>query len=588
AFTPRDDLADASSPPPTPAPPVQPNTPRSPYRFLRRASGSPELPKSPLPFLNASRRSSFAEPRFNTDSPPSASFTPLARVRSSFDGAGMVAHPSSPLPGAGGTGSASMPLVTSLARSRSLADKGRPAHNSPRNSLNGPGSTVDGWCLVNAVMGNAASDHHIVGAKFVDNDLILLKPRLLDYDPPLHHMHLPFLRFPASILQPSSNPSSFGAPPTPSVESSKLRRKSLGNERAKEGWTSRVVEIGVDDGMWAALSGEEGAAVRMVLRVYELFPLPGVSLKLDRPSPPTHHSSSSATATPGGSSSGRSREPTPTSAGGAVIKLAFEEGSRVKLSASASSPNVLRESPSSAPRRPPAFLHGNPPSSSSSSTSSPPSTSQSCTSRRPSRPRRRPTPSPLPLPAPSFSSTDRFPLDTASPVGAVEDSAFSDSGSAGKTLTPTTPGRRTSPPTPRGGASHAHRSPLSPVSGPTPAAVRRTKSRTAALTRARSSVELSRSSSVRPSQADEPLSWVEMLASSPPCAPPSSRRPRPSASASPSHPDERENDPSLSRAPRMSRSAGFLRGLDRQRFDARAASLPPSPAPRWAARGVVV
>ncbi|GAA5909477.1 hypothetical protein JCM6882_002653 [Rhodosporidiobolus microsporus] len=53
------------------------------------------------------------------------------------------------------------------------------------------------WCLANAVMGCMTAEHHIVGAKLVNHDLLTLKPKHVDFDPPLSQLHLPFLRLTA-------------------------------------------------------------------------------------------------------------------------------------------------------------------------------------------------------------------------------------------------------------------------------------------------------------------------------------------------------------------------------------------------------
>ncbi|GAA6040105.1 hypothetical protein JCM8097_002030 [Rhodosporidiobolus ruineniae] len=183
------------------------------------------------------------------------------------------------------------------------------------------------WCLVNAVLGCRALDHHIVGAKFVDQDLLLLKPRLLDYDPPLERLHLPFIRFPCTILASSlktasidlarPSPAAGLAPPSPPSS----RRPSIGRsgstrfeEREKDKpFVERVVEVGVDDGTWETAMGdavppEQG--LTMVVRVYkagrlqQIYPLPADTVQLHAPgSVPSTSVSGSTSATPVGAPS---------------------------------------------------------------------------------------------------------------------------------------------------------------------------------------------------------------------------------------------------------------------------------------------
>ncbi|GAA5919556.1 hypothetical protein JCM1841_001009 [Sporobolomyces salmonicolor] len=123
-----------------------------------------------------------------------------------------------------------------------------------------------GWHLVSAVMGCSSGDHAIVGAKFVDLDVLTLKPRQLCFDPPLHLYHLPYLHLPRLDVLASSLSS---AHVKLNQAEGHGRRKSLGGKAAKSEMVERRVEITFDDGTYAALSAAKvkQAGSLMVLKV---------------------------------------------------------------------------------------------------------------------------------------------------------------------------------------------------------------------------------------------------------------------------------------------------------------------------------
>ncbi|GAA5949223.1 hypothetical protein JCM21900_000865 [Sporobolomyces salmonicolor] len=126
-----------------------------------------------------------------------------------------------------------------------------------------------GWHLVSAVMGCSSGDHAIVGAKFVDLDVLTLKPRQLCFDPPLHLYHLPYLHLPRLDVLASSLSS---AHVKLNQAEGHGRRKSLGGKAAKSEMVERRVEITFDDGTYAALSAakDKQAGSLMVLKVLKV------------------------------------------------------------------------------------------------------------------------------------------------------------------------------------------------------------------------------------------------------------------------------------------------------------------------------
>ncbi|GAA5984806.1 hypothetical protein JCM11641_002745 [Rhodosporidiobolus odoratus] len=147
------------------------------------------------------------------------------------------------------------------------------------------------WCLVNGILGCVSSDSAICGVKLVDHDLLILKPRTLDFSPPLHQLHLPFLRMPVLALSTSLS--------TATGSASKI----------KEEVVERAIEIGIDDGTWRRASGQarfKAGAMDdiMALRVYEkanslqqIYPLPASSFRLHRDTFLFRSSSNSSTST---------------------------------------------------------------------------------------------------------------------------------------------------------------------------------------------------------------------------------------------------------------------------------------------------
>ncbi|BGP13056.1 Vacuolar protein sorting-associated protein 11 [Rhodosporidiobolus nylandii] len=170
------------------------------------------------------------------------------------------------------------------------------------------------WCLVSAVMGSITSDHTICGLRFVEGDLLILKPRVVDYDPPLHLSHLPFLRIPVSALSTSLTTARVDL--SRGFLASSKRRRSLGKGGGKDELVERLVEVGVDDGVWAVASGvQRDQGPRMVLRVYkdaaleQIYALPASRLSLYTSSSSRSPSSSTPPQRSPAQSAGQGRSP---------------------------------------------------------------------------------------------------------------------------------------------------------------------------------------------------------------------------------------------------------------------------------------
>ncbi|KPV76749.1 uncharacterized protein RHOBADRAFT_41956 [Rhodotorula graminis WP1] len=143
------------------------------------------------------------------------------------------------------------------------------------------------WCLVNAITGSFTSDQRIVGSTFVDQDLLILKPRLLAFDPPLHLLHLPYLRL--SRIELLTTPlADLAVGPSSPTTPKRSKRRSWGS--APKGgplFVERVLEIAVEEvGLEGDGQREEGSAPIMVLRVFERnsleqsFKLPASHIRL--------------------------------------------------------------------------------------------------------------------------------------------------------------------------------------------------------------------------------------------------------------------------------------------------------------------
>ncbi|GAA5975796.1 hypothetical protein JCM5350_000733 [Sporobolomyces pararoseus] len=248
-----------------------------------------------------------------------------------------------------------------MERSKSLSDRSR--DGSPMRSRKSPptslkierdDSRLSFWALVNAVTGGVVADHAIVGTKFVENDLLTLKPAHLLYDPPLHLYHLPYLNFASVSVLPASLSTcrtSFEFSAGPKGHS---RRRSFGGRYSKEELVERRIEVSVDDGLYAAAQGdrEMTPGTTMVIKVNQLeaiYPLPPNSIQLVNSStslstpPPLPSSSSTASLAnlilPSNSANLRqSIGPLPPSSRKRVkslplIQLSWEEGESLALRA---------------------------------------------------------------------------------------------------------------------------------------------------------------------------------------------------------------------------------------------------------------
>ncbi|GAA5850792.1 hypothetical protein JCM9279_003924 [Rhodotorula babjevae] len=126
------------------------------------------------------------------------------------------------------------------------------------------------WCLVKAITGSYTSDQRIVGSTFVDQDLLILKPRLLSFDPPLHLLHLPYLHL--SRVELLTTPlADLALDPSSPTTPKRSKRRSWGSAPRNDPlFVDRVLEISVEDA--EPDGGEQGAAERapvMLLRIFE-------------------------------------------------------------------------------------------------------------------------------------------------------------------------------------------------------------------------------------------------------------------------------------------------------------------------------
>ncbi|GAA6011391.1 hypothetical protein JCM11491_002768 [Sporobolomyces phaffii] len=185
-----------------------------------------------------------------------------------------------------------------MERSKSLSEKGSTEGSPVRNRRGLAASTANddevnerkltSWVLVNAITGGTIPDHAIVGSKFVDNDLLTLKPCHLLYEPPLHLYHLPFLQCAsASVL--SATLSTCRTTFEFSASKGHARRRSFGGGKYGKGdFVERRIEISVDDGVYAATEGDYDMTpgTTMVLKVIKgtqleaIYPLPAASVQL--------------------------------------------------------------------------------------------------------------------------------------------------------------------------------------------------------------------------------------------------------------------------------------------------------------------
>ncbi|GAA6064458.1 hypothetical protein JCM10212_004442 [Sporobolomyces blumeae] len=185
-----------------------------------------------------------------------------------------------------------------IRRSKSLSDKrGLAGNGSSLRAATGFDETnLANWALVNAITGGIVPEHASVGSRFVESDLLTLKPHFLAYDPPLHLYHLPFLSLPnvavSAAALSTSRPSSSSS--TASSSPGHSRRKSLGGSRnTREDWVDRRLEVCVDDGFFAKLEGDASRTpgTTMVLKVIKvnrleaIYPLPPHSARLVDASP---------------------------------------------------------------------------------------------------------------------------------------------------------------------------------------------------------------------------------------------------------------------------------------------------------------
>ncbi|GAA5892210.1 hypothetical protein JCM8208_001480 [Rhodotorula glutinis] len=120
-------------------------------------------------------------------------------------------------------------------------ERGRRSHSSKLLSLGRKGKAAkkgeelepDGWCLVKAVTGSFTSDQRIVGSTFVEQDLLILKPRLLAFDPPLHLLHLPYLRL-SRIELLTSPVADLAVDPSSPTTPKRSKRRSWGSAPKSE------------------------------------------------------------------------------------------------------------------------------------------------------------------------------------------------------------------------------------------------------------------------------------------------------------------------------------------------------------------
>ncbi|GAA5861889.1 hypothetical protein JCM1840_006865 [Sporobolomyces johnsonii] len=274
-----------SSPPVTPSSShLQPLTPASTSPSARRPRNSEDHNRSSsisgIAFLKESMRAERAGagasgqgggvPIVEPKSPAAATAPAYERTRAEagLQRSKSVSDKKGPLPvlgrdgaGAGGAGQAGL----------SLAERRKRDRNE---------KVAAGWHL-----GCSTGDHAIVGAKFVDLDVLTLKPRQLCFDPPLHLYHLPYVHFPRLDILASSLSS---AHVKLNQSEGHGRRKSLGGKSAKSEMVERRVEITFDDGTYAALSAAKDKQVGslMVLKVIKvntlesILPLPASALQL--------------------------------------------------------------------------------------------------------------------------------------------------------------------------------------------------------------------------------------------------------------------------------------------------------------------
>ncbi|GAA5965841.1 hypothetical protein JCM3765_001201 [Sporobolomyces pararoseus] len=251
-----------------------------------------------------------------------------------------------------------------LERSKSLSDRSRDgspvrSRKSPTSSLTieRDDSNLASWILVSAVTGGVVADHAIVGNKFVENDLLTLKPAHLLYDPPLNLYHLPYLNFTSTLVLPASLSTCRTTFEFSAGAKGHSRRRSFGGRYAKEELVDRRIEISVDDGVYAAAQGdrEMTPGTTMVIKVIKvnqleaIYSLPPDSIQLVNSStslstpPPLPSSSSTASLAnlilPSNSANLRqSVGPLPPSSRKRVkslplIQLSWEEGENLALRA---------------------------------------------------------------------------------------------------------------------------------------------------------------------------------------------------------------------------------------------------------------
>ncbi|GJN87746.1 hypothetical protein Rhopal_000701-T1 [Rhodotorula paludigena] len=143
-----------------------------------------------------------------------------------------------------------------------------------------------GWCLVSAIKGGFGSDREIVGTH-------LLKPRILDYDPPLHLLHLPFLRIErVEVLVRLQDDLSFGEPERSPAPSTLKKRASLVGPKPQVELCEQMLEICVEGvSGWSGWNDDEVEGPIMVLRLHQdgqlvqVHCLPACSIRLDSPEP---------------------------------------------------------------------------------------------------------------------------------------------------------------------------------------------------------------------------------------------------------------------------------------------------------------
>ncbi|GAA5894629.1 uncharacterized protein JCM6883_002161 [Sporobolomyces salmoneus] len=209
-----------------------------------------------------------------------------------------------------------------MERSKSLSEKNRDTSSSTvmaRTRRNHETELKEqknlmGWVLVNAVTGGTIPDHAIIGSKFVENDILTLKPSHVLYDPPLHLYHLPYLSFPSvSVLPASLSTCRTSFDFSNGSGKGHSRRRSFGGRYAKEELVERRIVIEVDDGVFAGAQGDRELTpgTTMVLKVIKvnqleaIYSLPPQSLQLvssSSSSSSTSHSHSTPPPMPSSSS----------------------------------------------------------------------------------------------------------------------------------------------------------------------------------------------------------------------------------------------------------------------------------------------